>query len=215
VGIQTSINGYGKEDIEMAAFIPLIAAVVSAGAGMYASSQASSAQSKAADDAREAQYAAEQRAVQRQKELAAENQKNWEQNAFPKDMDQKRSALTAELGSAKTNAFDQFARKASIMGWGPGSGAIAKGGAGIESSYLSSLGKGLTDLNKYAATPMWASPNGSTIGMVNQSYYPAYTNQGSNPLGTAMGYMAGKYGQTSVPGQDDYTYLHELQNSQW
>lgn len=211
----------------MAAFIPLIAAVVSAGAGMYASSQASDAQSKAAEEQRAAaaaaqaeQRAAEERAVKRQKELAAENQKNWEQNAFPKDMDQKRSALTAELGSAKTNAFDQFARKASIMGWGPGSGAIAKGGSGIESSYLSSLGKGLTDLNKYAATPMWASPNGSTVGMVNQSYYSPYVpamNQGSNPLSTAMGYLAGKYGQTSVPGQDDtnLTYLQELQNSQW
>lgn len=199
----------------MATFIPLIAAVVSAGAGMYASSQQADAQKEAAEEARAAQFAAEQRAVQRQKELAEENMKNWKENAFPKDVEQRRSELTADLGSAKTNAFDQFARKASVMGWGPGSGAIAKGGSAIESSYLSSLGKGLTDLSKYASTPLWASPNGSTIGMVNQSYYPSYTNSGSNPLGTAMGYIAGKYGNTSVPGSDNSTYLQELQNSQW
>lgn len=210
----------------MASAIPLVAALVGVGGSMYAQSESQRAQERANEEAREAAYAAEQRAVARQKELAAQNEAKWKENAFPTEteLQSKRSELTSELGNERTNRLDQLSRTASLKGWGPGSGTLAKGASGIESSYLSSLGKGLTDLTQYSLTPRFSFPfQSSTLGQANTGYTGSnYSNTGSSGLGTALGYMMAKNGGSSwLYGKDDaYNPKYDLafdqaQDSLW
>jgi len=189
----------------MAAFIPLIAVVASGVAGMLSSNAQAEATRSAQEENLAAQYRAEERAVQRQKEQAAANEKAWKENAFPKAdvIASKRNELASELGGAKENAYEQLLRKASVLGRGPSSGITREGAQGIEGNYLSSLGKGITDLTKFQNTPQWSLQPNSTLGMVNQPNYSPYQSTGTSPLSTAAGYLAGKYGDTSVPGYED------------
>jgi hypothetical protein len=225
----------------MAVAIPIIAAVVAAAGSAYASSEQSRQSEIAQNEAGEQQKVAEQRSVQAQKEaearqkayneeVAAANQKSYEENAYPTDaeIESERAAGLKTLGSDRIKRLDQLARTSSLRGLGSGSGVISQGAGEIEGSYLEGLGSLSSALSKLANTPKsgFTFPYeanvgaNSGIGGANSGYSSSYMQGGSNasnPLGTALGYMMGKSGSlfgtneaASVP-----TTMQEYDFSNW
>lgn len=209
----------------MAAFIPLIAAVVGTAGSMYAQSESQKAQESAAEESRAYAQYQQDKLIAQQKEQAAANEKAWKENAFPNstELAAKQAETAASLGSERTKRLDQLSRTASLRGWGPGSGALSQAASTIEGDYLSALGKASTNLTEYANTPRFSYP--FSTGSVG--YAPSYSspNSGystgwSNPLASAMGmYLyknmggnnnASGYNYVDVPQSEYYSNAYDV-----
>lgn len=194
-------------------FIPLIAAGLGIGGGMYQAEQQRSAQHDAEDAAEEA----EQRAVKRQKDLQAEQVKLWRENAFPsaEKIAQQRKEGMAKLGGARTSAYDDAARNLSVRGMYPGSPFMGKSSGDIEKGYLSGLASLENKLVESRNTPAFAMPFAGYAPTYSTGSAGSGGSSNSNPLGMALGMMmAGGFGgfgssttgsnpltaATSVPG---------------
>lgn len=222
----------------MAVAIPIIAAVLSAAGGAYAASEQQRSAEIQQNEAIEQQRAAETRAIQAQQEaqtraqeaaikaqkeaearqkayneeVAAANQKAYQENAYPTEaeIEAERASGLKTLGNDRVSRLNQLARASATRGLGSGSGAIAQGGGAIESAYLEGLSGLSSNLSKLANTPKSGftfpymanvgASSGYTTGTSGitgaRSGYSATNTQGSttSPLGTALGYMMGSGG---------------------
>lgn len=161
----------------LSAFIPLIAAALTTGGGLYMNSQAQKNAESNAED------------------IAAQNAAAWKANAFPSqaEMTNKENSGRAMLGSERSRSYENLAKNLSLRGIGSNSPFGAQVGSQIEGSYL----KGLGDLNntivKTSETPRFSYPFATPSNV---------TGGGSgalNPLGMALGMMAGRTGGTTTP----------------
>ena len=171
-------------------FIPLIAAAVSTGGGLYMADQA---RKNAKSD-------------------AADAEATWKRNAFPyaAEVESKRQADIAKLGSDRTASYTNAIRDLSVRGAGPSSGMFGGKMAAIEGNYLKGLsGIGINATNM-ANTPRFPYPN---VGYRQSQPSSAGV---LNPLGMALGMMAGKNNKTTEePTSYDLSDTGYLANNDW
>ncbi len=163
-------------------FIPLIAAGLGVGTAVYSSSEAKKRAESQQED---------------QAELQTQQGQLWKENAFPTaaEIATQRATGMSQLGTERSRRYESLARNLSTRGIGPGSPYGAGGASSIEGSYLGGLGNLENTLINAQNKPRFNYP---FLGAPSVTNVPGGSN--SNPLGMALGMMAGSKGLEKMFG---------------
>jgi hypothetical protein len=183
MGIQAHFYHHGKEGLTMSdaiSSIPIIGPMIGGVMDVFGAGPQSQAMKRQEDMA---DYMYEKNA-----DLQNQQTQLWKENAFPTqaEINTQRASGIAGLGTERSKRYEQLARSLSTRGIGPGSAYASRPASAIEGSYLTGLSNLENTLINAQNKPRFNMP---FIGA--PSVPTASTGGSSNPLGMALGMVAG------------------------